>query len=354
MYLAKSDLRIYGDKFELNCVLLFLLRTLGLNLFDLYMLELNFVKHTVKFIVMLILILVQRTDCFAQSSIKEQLTAGVYIEDIHHIDYSNSTFEIIFYLWVNSNTEFYEIEKYIDINRATEIDYSLAYDDTLKNGLFHSERRISAKIINDFDVNKFPFDNIQLSVLIEFIKNDVKLLSLHLDKESVIKPEYIGSDSLKINSVLRLGQVKYESNYGNEDLGKNVVYPRLEISLDLERAQWNVFLKLFITLFIALFLSASSILLPLKMSEEKFGLIVGSLFTAIGNKYITDDLFPMSGNFNLSDRIHLLTFVFITFMAFLAIIEQRYRIIMSRRMDLILFFGVLCCYLIFAGLATLW
>ena len=202
--------------------------------------------------------------------------------------------------------------------------------------------------------NIFPFDKIQLSVFIEFIKNDVKLLSLNLDKESVIKPEYIGSDSLKLNSLIRLGNAKYESNYGNEDLGENVVYPRLEISLDLDRAQWNVFLKLFITLFIALFLSASSILLPLKMSEEKFGLIVGSLFTAIGNKYITDDLFPMSGNFNLSDRIHLLTFVFITLMAFLAIIEQRYRIIMSRKMDLILFFGVLCCYLIFAGLATLW
>jgi hypothetical protein len=132
------------------------------------------------------------------------------------------------------------------------------------------------------------------------------------------------------------------------------VYPRLEISLDLERDKWNVFIKLFITLFIALFLSASSILLPLKMSEEKFGLIVGSLFTAIGNKYITDDLLPMSGNFNLSDRIHLLTFVFITLMTFLAIIEQRYRIIMSRKMDLILFVGVLFIYLVFVGLATTW
>lgn len=318
------------------------------------MLQSNIIKLTIKYIVIQILIIVQSTNCYAQSSKKEQITAGVYIEDIHNIDYSNSTFEIIFYLWVNSNTELYEMEKYIDINRATEVDFSLAYDDTLENGLFHSERRISAKIINDFDVNIFPFDKIQLSVFIEFIKNDVKLLSLNLDKESVIKPEYIGSDSLKLNSLIRLGNAKYESNYGNEDLGENVVYPRLEISLDLDRAQWNVFLKLFITLFIALFLSASSILLPLKMSEEKFGLIVGSLFTAIGNKYITDDLFPMSGNFNLSDRIHLLTFVFITLMAFLAIIEQRYRIIMSRKMDLILFFGVLGCFLIFTGLATVW
>ena len=314
-------------------------------------------KYSVKYILFLCLILTHNKAFHAQSTKenKEVITAGIYIEDIHNIDYSNSTFEIIFYLWVNSNYEIYDIEKYIDVNSATELDFSLAYNDTLKNGLFHSERRIRAKFLNNFDINNFPFDKVQLNILVEFIKNDIKLLELHIDElESKINPEYIGSDSLNIKAKIQGGFARYESNYGNANLGKRVVYPRLEISLDLERDKWNVFIKLFITLFIALFLSASSILLPLKMSEEKFGLIVGSLFTAIGNKYITDDLLPMSGNFNLSDKIHLLTFVFITFMAFLAIIEQRYRIIMSRKMDLILFVGVLFIYLVFVGLATIW
>jgi hypothetical protein len=314
-------------------------------------------KNSVKYILFLYLILTNNKAFHAQSTKenKEVITAGIYIEDIHNIDYSNSTFEIIFYLWVNSNMEIYDIEKYIDLNGATAIDFSLPYNDTLNNGLFHSERRISAKFLNNFDINNFPFDKVQLSILVEFIKNDIKLLELHIDElESKINPEYIGSDSLNIKAKIQGGFARYESNYGNANLGKRVVYPRLEISLDLERDKWNVFIKLFITLFIALFLSASSILLPLKMSEEKFGLIVGSLFTAIGNKYITDDLLPMSGNFNLSDRIHLLTFVFITLMAFLAIIEQRYRIIMSRKMDLILFIGVLFIYLVFVGLATTW
>jgi hypothetical protein len=314
-------------------------------------------KNSVKYILFLYLILTNNKAFHAQSTKenKEVITAGIYIEDIHNIDYSNSTFEIIFYLWVNSNMEIYDIEKYIDLNGATALDFSLPYNDTLKNGLFHSERRISAKFLNNFDINNFPFDKVQLNILVEFIKNDIKLLELHIDElESKINPEYIGSDSLNIKAKIQGGFARYESNYGNANLGKRVVYPRLEISLDLERDKWNVFIKLFITLFIALFLSASSILLPLKMSEEKFGLIVGSLFTAIGNKYITDDLLPMSGNFNLSDRIHLLTFVFITLMAFLAIIEQRYRIIMSRKMDLILFVGVLFIYLVFVGLATTW
>jgi hypothetical protein len=42
------------------------------------------------------------------------------------------------------------------------------------------------------------------------------------------------------------------------------------------------------------------------------GLIVGSLFTAVGNKYVTDGYLPLS-NFNLSDKLHLLTIVLITF-----------------------------------------
>ena len=299
-----------------------------------------------------ILFIFYSNDCHAQT--KENITAGVYIEDVHNIDYSKSTFDIIFFLWVNSDVEMYDLQKYVDINGATDIDYSLESQDTLKGKVYHSEARIKAKMLNNFDVNNFPFDNIRLNLEIEFVKNDATHLILNPDvEESEINPEYIGSDSLRIETTFSKGLSKYTTNFGNKDLGTNVVYPKLHISLNMARDSWNVFIKLFITLFIALFLSAGSILLPLKMSEEKFGLIVGSLFTAIGNKYITDDLLPMSGNFNLSDRIHLLTFLFITFIAFFAILEQRQKLMLSKKKNFMLFVGVVCCYGLFVVFATI-
>jgi hypothetical protein len=284
----------------------------------------------------------------------EKLQVGVYIEDVYNIDYTSSTYEVVFFIWVNSKKELFEIEQYIDIIGSTELSYSMVYEDTLSNGYYHSERKVTAKILNKFDVNHFPFDKANLILKLEFVKEDAAHCAIEFDrKESRLTPDYVGADRNEFRDTFELNKKYYFSNYGNHDLGVNTNYPELVIKLDLQRDQWNIFAKLFITLFIAFILASSSILLPLEMSEEKFGLIVGSLFTSIGNKYITDELLPMSSNFNLSDRIHMLTFIFITLMAIFAVVEQRYKIQMSRRSDFMIFTGSFLLYFIFVGFACL-
>jgi hypothetical protein len=42
--------------------------------------------------------------------------------------------------------------------------------------------------------------------------------------------------------------------------------------------------------------------------EARFGLSVGSLFAAVGNKYIIDSILPESSTFTLVDSLHALTF----------------------------------------------
>src|SRR6185295_12112975 len=42
--------------------------------------------------------------------------------------------------------------------------------------------------------------------------------------------------------------------------------------------------------------------------EPRFGLPVGGLFAAVGNKYIIDSLLPESPEFSLVDTLHSLTF----------------------------------------------
>jgi hypothetical protein len=286
---------------------------------------------------------------------KESIKVGLSIEDIYNIDYSASTFDIVFWIWVNSKNERYDIDKYMDIIGSTEVKYTSIYEDTLSSGDFHSERKVTAKILNKFDVNHFPFDEVKLQLYLEFFKETSEKINVEFDySESNLKPDYLGSDNNKFEIIKPIISKKfYKSNYGNTDIGMNVTYPEIKIPLVLERDKWNIFAKIFITLFIAFILSSSSILLPLSMSEEKFGLIVGSLFTSIGNKYITDEMLPVSSNFNLSDRIHMLTFIFITIIALFSIFEQRYKIQLSKKFDFVLFFSTLAFYLSFVFFACI-
>ena len=61
-------------------------------------------------------------------------------------------------------------------------------------------------------------------------------------------------------------------------------------------------------MYIAFLISALSFLSDPGELEPRFGLPVGGLFAAVGNKYIIDSLLPQSSQFSLVDTLHSLTF----------------------------------------------
>ena len=105
----------------------------------------------------------------------------------------------------------------------------------------------------------------------------------------------------------------------------------------------NLYFNLFLTLLLAFILAMTSLLYPNENSEEKIGLIVGSLFTTVGNKYVTDGILPIQNSLNLSDKLHFLTILVITLIAAFAIIEQRFKLPNRNKTDFIvfLFFSIL-------------
>jgi hypothetical protein len=273
---------------------------------------------------------------------KDTVEVGLWVEDIYNIDYVDRTFEVVFWIWANSTQDTFDLTKYVDLNNAVDVTSTLYYIEKLNDGRVHSECKIRAKFLNSFNVNSFPFDHQVIHINMEFIKEAAHNCVIYRSPEHIcnFSPENIEDfERQKFKTHDTLYVEKYSTNFGNTNLGKSTAYHRLEIDIHLNRDSKTIAFKLFVTLLIAFILASSSILLPLKMSEEKFALIVGSLFTAIGNKYISDGMLPFSGSFNLSDSLHMLTFVCITIMALYAVIEQRYQIDRSKKSDLFIFFG---------------
>ena len=117
--------------------------------------------------------------------------------------------------------------------------------------------------------------------------------------------------------------------------------------MNLSRNAWNLYFKSFLTLLLSFILAIISLLYPNENSEEKIGLIVGSLFTTVGNKYVTDDILPIQNSLNLSDKLHLLTILVITLIAAFAIIEQRMKLPDRNKTDFSMF--LIFSFLFFGG-----
>lgn len=295
------------------------------------------------------------------SNIKDTLKVGVYVDNIYEINYLNSNFKTTFYVWFISNKELKtenlnnDITNFLDIDRI--VDYKSLLVESYKQNHNNKTKhyyinKVNATILNNMDVSKFPFDIQKLKIYIELNTHYKGECVVILDKNnSKLKPNFI--DKWHVGNVdFKLDSKNWDSNFG--DL-KNDTYQldAININIPLIRASWTIYWKLFVVLYISFFLTSLSVFLPNKQSEEKLALIVGSLFTAIGNKYITESYLPISDTFNLSDKLHVITFMFIAFFTIYAIFEQRAKLKDNLKKDYIVFFFSILIYVIIISAITL-
>jgi hypothetical protein len=121
------------------------------------------------------------------------------------------------------------------------------------------------------------------------------------------KKEAIDGWGIKNFTVAR-GDNDYETGFGDESTDRQV-FSTFTIQMDIERNAFGLFMKIFIGMYIAFLISIISFTPHPSELEPRFGLPVGGLFAAVGNKYIIDSLLPESSDFTLVDTLHSMTFV---------------------------------------------
>jgi hypothetical protein len=312
-------------------------------------------KMNIKKIILISILLTLSSTLYSQDKIalnklEDRLDIGIYIDNVYNIDYVNSTYEVIFYLWSNSYNEIYEIDKNIlDIDKSIDLELVFKETDSIvvpnQGKKFKNLVKYKAKMLYQTDMSKYPFDKMNLNLNVELLGHHKGDKNIHIDKKnSLIKPNFIDKWHLD-TADLKIISVKWLSNFG-ELKTNDAALDTLSTSIILSRDSWNLYWKMFLVLFISFFISSLNLFLPNKLSEEKFALIVGSLFTAIGNKYISESYLPFSDKLNLSDFLHIITFLFISFYTLFAIYEQRTRKLDSLKSDFLCFFTTISFYVI--------
>ena len=242
-----------------------------------------------------------------------------------NLDYEKSTIEIIFWLWVRSKENPYPLKDYIDIRGATALEMGGVFVDTLESEgeLFYlTQAEIHAEILSAFDDSRYPLDDQHVELVIEFTHFFAEDVTVRLAEDDLaVNPEYLQTWRIT-NIQSSIFEAQSESTFGYFTNKANA-YKALKVEYDLTRRKFPLFIKVFFVVFISFFLAAISFFLPNSKSEEKISLIIGALFTAIGNLYIVSAQTGERPELGLIDEIHLTTFSFLLFFSVMAIIEQR-------------------------------
>ncbi|MDH4298698.1 MAG: hypothetical protein OEV74_20670, partial [Cyclobacteriaceae bacterium] len=160
-----------------------------------------------------------------------------------------------------------------------------------------------------WDVKDFPFDRQHLKVQIENTLFDNTLLVFVADTKGSQFDDEEAIDGWEIeNFKVLVGDNSYTTGFGDSS-ADNQVFSAFKIEMDIERDAWGLFMKIFIGMYIAFLIAIVSFTPHPSELEPRFGLPVGGLFAAVGNKYIIDSLLPESSSFTLVDTLHSLTFL---------------------------------------------
>lgn len=241
----------------------------------------------------------------------DTVTIGAYTISIHDIDFHNKEYTTRFWLWVlyNNNDKF-DFPNQLDIPNAKSIDKPEVISDTVDNRVWQL-MKMKCVMKQNWKVKDFPFDQQRLVLHVENSIYDRNSLVFVPDELGSTYDRELTLDGWKITDFkVTTSNSEYTTVFGDPSSDMlHSEYASFNIEIDIERNAWGLFMKIFIGMYIAFMISVLSFTTQPSELEPRFGLPVGGLFAAVGNKYIIDSILPESSAFTLVDSLHAATFL---------------------------------------------
>lgn len=239
----------------------------------------------------------------------DSVKVGAYIISVHDINFHDKEYTIRFWLWFLYNNPDFDFKSQLDIPNAKEIDEPEIVSDTVA-GLTWVQLKMKCVMKESWYVHDFPFDEQSLRVRVENTVFDKNKLVFKADTKHSMFDDIEGMDGWHIKEFkVSSDTTRYGTGFGDPRPGHNSqTFSTFKIDMSIERDAWGLFMKIFIGMYIAFFIALVSFFLDPWELEPRFGLPVGGLFAAVGNKYIIDSLLPESPEFSLVDTLHTITF----------------------------------------------
>lgn len=235
---------------------------------------------------------------------------GAYVMSIHDINFRDKEYTMRYWLWMLHNMDELDAVKQTEIPNAKSVERSEVFEDSLDNKAWVI-MKMKSVMKQSWKVNDYPFDKQFLSVHFENTEYDQDDLVFVADTLGSTYDKELTVDGWSVtNFNVTTGTNNYETNFGDyTNSNASCTYATFNINMKLERNAFGLFLKLFVGMYISFLIAMVSFLIHPKDVEPRFGLPVGALFAAVGNKYIIDSLLPETASFTLVDSLHTFTFV---------------------------------------------
>jgi len=301
-------------------------------------------------LVFLILDIAFLAKSFAQRLPPDTVKTGIYITSIHDIDFKQNEYTVNLWIWFKYKNREFDFSQNLEIPQAKTFS-KLYYNIDSSDGIYIL-MKLQCVMKDSWKINNFPFDRQTLRLGIENSQFDsrslvfsVDTLGKHYDPRFTLRGWVI--DSFGITPGIKA----YETTFGDPAMSKpHVEYGSYRVKIGIKRDAVELFWKMFLGMYVSFLISYICFYIHADNIDSRFGLSVGSLFAAIGNKYIIDSSLPESTSFTLVDLLHGITlffiFIVITSSAYALQLVKNNELKKANRFDMVMAQVVLVVYVI--------
>ena len=248
----------------------------------------------------------------AQATHPDTVKTGIYITSIHDIDFKQNEYTVNLWLWMKYKDKKFDFVQNLEIPQAKTFTKLYSTIDS-SNGGIYLLMKLQCVMKDSWKISNFPFDRQKLRLSLENSQYDSKALIFvpdtsgkHFDPRFTLRGWNI--DSFDVSTNIKM----YETNFGDAGIIKpHTEYSAYRVKIGIKRDATELFWKMFLGMYVAFLISYICFYIHADNIDSRFGLSVGSLFAAIGNKYIIDSSLPESTSFTLVDLLHGITLAFI-------------------------------------------
>ena len=287
----------------------------------------------------------------AQAAPPDTVKTGIYITSIHDIDFKQNEYTVNLWLWMKYKNKKFDFVQNLEIPQAKSFSKLYSTIDT-SNGGVYLLMKLQCVMKDSWKIANFPFDRQRLRLALENSQYDSKALVFvadtlgkHFDPRFTVRGWNI--DSFDVSTNIKM----YETNFGDAGIAKpHTEYSSYRVRISIKRDAGELFWKMFLGMYVAFLISYICFYIHADNIDSRFGLSVGSLFAAIGNKYIIDSSLPESTSFTLVDMLHGITLLFICLIVGASVYSLRLvkknRLAQANRFDFIAAQVLLVIYII--------
>ncbi|MES2691701.1 MAG: hypothetical protein V4658_14945 [Bacteroidota bacterium] len=241
----------------------------------------------------------------------DTVRVGIYITSIHDINFKDKEYSLNAWLWLKYKNPDFNFAQNLEIPQAKTFTKSFTTIDS-SEGQYYILMKLECVMKDSWKINNFPFDRQVMRFSVENAQFDSESLIFVADIRGQNHGKFTVSGWTIDSFLVSTGIKTYETAFGDQDYEvPRTQYGVFKVKIGMVRDAWGLFWKMFLGMYVSFCIAITCLFIHADNIDSRLGLSVGSLFTAIGNKYVIDSALPESSSFTLVDTLHSLTLVFI-------------------------------------------